>query len=176
MVPSAAIRVAFFWAEANPFFRRMTIACSMSALDSTSAFLQSIIPAPVFSRSSFTCFALISMTVPFHSIRQKNSHKKAQKHKKAFCEFVPFCGFDLLHHCGFVWRFYRFLAAGDVRTFRFRRAIEGSDDVTFGSRSGASRGGFLVHRLTFDDRLGNFGSEQADGAQSVIIAGDDIID
>src|SRR5678810_1387707 len=37
------------------------MAFSMSPLDSVSAFLQSIIPAPVFSRRSLTCCAEISM-------------------------------------------------------------------------------------------------------------------
>src|SRR5678809_404688 len=37
------------------------MACSISPLDSVSAFLQSIIPAPVFSRRSLTCCAEISM-------------------------------------------------------------------------------------------------------------------
>jgi hypothetical protein len=45
---------AFFAALANPFLRSQSTAASISPLVSTSAFLQSIIPAPVFSRSSFT--------------------------------------------------------------------------------------------------------------------------
>src|SRR6185503_1866444 len=51
MAPSRASRVAFFAAEAAPFLRRMSTAPSRSPLDSTSAFLQSIRPAPVISRS-----------------------------------------------------------------------------------------------------------------------------
>ena len=52
--PSAAIRDDFFAAVARPFSRRWPIAPSMSPPDESSAALQSIMPAPVFSRSSFT--------------------------------------------------------------------------------------------------------------------------
>src|SRR5580658_7951486 len=44
-----------------PFSRSHTTALSRSPLHSPSAFLQSITPAPVFSRSSFTIFALTSI-------------------------------------------------------------------------------------------------------------------
>src|SRR5579884_2047146 len=60
-MPSAAMRVAFFWALARPFLRSQTMAASMSPWASVRAFLQSIMPAPVFSRSSLTWFALIAI-------------------------------------------------------------------------------------------------------------------
>ena len=56
--PSAAVLPAFFAAFARPFSLRYSIALSMSASTSTSAFLQSIMPAPVLSRSSFTIAAV----------------------------------------------------------------------------------------------------------------------
>src|SRR5260370_34491216 len=40
-----------------PRLRRITMACSTSPFDSVSAFLQSIMGAPVLSRSSRTCVA-----------------------------------------------------------------------------------------------------------------------
>ena len=52
--PSEAIREDFFAAAARPFVRRWSIAASMSPSDAVSAALQSIRPAPVFSRSSLT--------------------------------------------------------------------------------------------------------------------------
>src|SRR5215472_3709065 len=104
-MPSAATLAAFFCAEARPFFLRTTTASSMSPFASTSAFLQSIIPAPVFSRSSFTVDALISIDLPFE---QKNSHKR---HKMSFCAS---CGSFLLHHRGFVRRFYWIFFAFDA--------------------------------------------------------------
>ena len=54
IVPSAATLPAFLAALAAPLLRMFSIASSISALASTSAFLQSIIPAPVRSRSSLT--------------------------------------------------------------------------------------------------------------------------
>src|SRR5690606_14747157 len=61
--PSAATRPDFFSALAWPAFRRYSTAASMSPPVSASAFLQSIMPAPVRSRSSFTCDALIGISL-----------------------------------------------------------------------------------------------------------------
>ena len=52
-------------AEAAPIVRRCSIAFSMSPSISTRAFLQSIIPAPVRSRSAFTWPALMLMALSF---------------------------------------------------------------------------------------------------------------
>src|SRR3954451_16810227 len=57
MTPSEAVRPPRFAACAWPFTRRTSIALSTSPPASTSAFLQSIIPAPVRARSSFTSLA-----------------------------------------------------------------------------------------------------------------------
>ncbi len=57
--PSAATRPAFLAALARPFLRSQSTAASMSPLVSASAALQSIMPAPVLSRSSLTNEALI---------------------------------------------------------------------------------------------------------------------
>ena len=57
--PSAAVRPDFLSALAMPLARSQSIAASMSPLVSARAFLQSIMPAPVFSRSSFTIAAVI---------------------------------------------------------------------------------------------------------------------
>src|ERR1700679_913695 len=54
MTPSLASRPAFFEAVAAPFLRRIVSAAVRSPLASTSAFLQSIMPALVFSRSCLT--------------------------------------------------------------------------------------------------------------------------
>src|SRR5438270_4389014 len=55
--PSLVSRVAFFCATAAPRLRRITTAFSASPLASVRAFLQSIIGAPVRSRSSLTLAA-----------------------------------------------------------------------------------------------------------------------
>ena len=52
--PSAAIRPSFLADFAIPFSRNQSTAFAMSPSHSVKAFLQSIIPAPVFSRNSFT--------------------------------------------------------------------------------------------------------------------------
>src|SRR3989338_4568547 len=50
--PSLVARVDFLAASASPFLRRAVRASSNTPLDSVKAFLQSMIPAPVFSRRS----------------------------------------------------------------------------------------------------------------------------
>ena len=56
--PSAAILLAFLTEAARPFSRRSSAAFSMSPFASVSAFLQSIIPQPVFALSVATSFAV----------------------------------------------------------------------------------------------------------------------
>ena len=58
--PSAATRPAFLAAADRPFVRSQSTAFSRSPWTSFNAFLQSIMPAPVFSRSSLTREAVIS--------------------------------------------------------------------------------------------------------------------
>ena len=60
--PSAAVRPDFLAAFARPFVRSQSIAASMSPSVSVSAFLASIMPAPVISRSSLTCAAVIAIS------------------------------------------------------------------------------------------------------------------
>src|SRR5579871_786812 len=57
--PSAATRPAFFAAFDNPFLRSQSCAACMSPAVSVRAALQSIMPAPVDSRRSFTIAAVI---------------------------------------------------------------------------------------------------------------------
>jgi hypothetical protein len=59
--PSDAILPDFFAACKSPFSLKYTIAFSISPFVSFKAFLQSIIPAFVFSLSSFTIEAVISI-------------------------------------------------------------------------------------------------------------------
>ena len=62
--PSLVVRLAFLAAVAMPRLRSTTNAASISPLASCSAFRQSPIGAPDFSRSSFTCFASIFTAAP----------------------------------------------------------------------------------------------------------------
>src|ERR1700730_11371977 len=59
-MPSLAVRDAFLEALAIPFFRRISSALLRSPSDSTSAFLQSIMPALVLSRNCLTRVGLTS--------------------------------------------------------------------------------------------------------------------
>src|SRR5580698_816668 len=68
MSPSLVVRSAFLAAEAAPFLRRMVMASSMLPWASVRAFLQSSKPAPVFSRSSLTIWAVIGMLIKFISL------------------------------------------------------------------------------------------------------------
>src|SRR6185369_4745950 len=58
--PSVAALPAFLAAAARPFLRRVSTAFSISPPVSSSAFLQSSMPAPVLLRSSLTCAAVIA--------------------------------------------------------------------------------------------------------------------
>ena len=64
-IPSVAMRPDFLAAVTKPFFFKASSAFAKSPLASCNAFLQSIIPADVFSLNSFTIFAEISATIFF---------------------------------------------------------------------------------------------------------------
>ena len=66
MRPSAAMRPALLAAFEMPFLRSQSTALSMSPFTSVSAVLQSIMPAPVLSRSSFTRLADMVVIVSPH--------------------------------------------------------------------------------------------------------------
>ena len=61
VIPSAAILEAFFSILAAPLFFKTSTAALISPSVSVNAFLQSIIPAPVNSRNSFTIAAVIAI-------------------------------------------------------------------------------------------------------------------
>src|SRR5262245_39159054 len=68
ITPSAATRVAFLSALASPCLRISSAAASRSPPTSTSAFLHSIMPAPVRSRSCLTASAVIVIVVPSNQV------------------------------------------------------------------------------------------------------------
>ncbi len=72
MTPSAATREAFLSALASPCLRISSAAASRSPLVSTSAFLHSIMPAPVRSRSCLTESAVMFI---HHSVRHPCRHR-----------------------------------------------------------------------------------------------------
>src|SRR5918999_2793155 len=74
-IPSEATRPVRLAASARPFSRRRRLAASRSPPASVSACLQSIIPAPVSSRSAFTSRALISVMFNSSSLRGSASRR-----------------------------------------------------------------------------------------------------
>src|SRR5213593_2382332 len=166
------MRAAFFWAEANPFLRRMTTACSMSPFASTSAFLQSNIPTPVFSRSSLTCLALISISI---GLSNRKIAADCTDHEQRIRVVREIRG-SFLHHCGFVRRLDRLFISGHCLHSLRPSTFKWSDNVfalrlRFPFRRFGGRGGFFVNRLAFNDGLGNLRGEQADRAQRIVVAG-----
>ena len=81
--PSLVARPDFLAALAMPFWRSQSTAFSRSPSTSTRAFLQSIMPAPVFSRSSFTKLAEIAIfsspCIRHGRLRQKYGRRKARR-------------------------------------------------------------------------------------------------
>src|ERR1051325_6666833 len=63
--PSAATRPSFFLADVRPRSRKISLARSSLPSASISAFLHSIIPAPVFSRSALTAAAVTSAMIAY---------------------------------------------------------------------------------------------------------------
>src|ERR1700674_5630239 len=75
--PSAATRPAFFAAFAKPFLRSQSTATSILPSVSVNAALQSIMPAPVFSRSSFTiCGVIFAIAIPLGGGSQSSEDVK----------------------------------------------------------------------------------------------------
>ncbi|CAH1673175.1 hypothetical protein CHELA41_23784 [Hyphomicrobiales bacterium] len=76
--PSAATRPDFFAAFDRPFLRSQSTAASTSPPVSVSAVLQSIMPAPVLSRSSFTIAALMLAIVILSIVKNRVLTKSMQ--------------------------------------------------------------------------------------------------
>src|ERR1700752_5095234 len=86
--PSAATRAAFLSALARPWRRMSSAAASRSPLVSTSAFLHSIMPAPVRSRSCLTVSAVMFM----RSLRALLADGVAAPLAPAYSRGAPPCG------------------------------------------------------------------------------------
>src|SRR5579885_1927090 len=87
IVPCFVLRVAFFAADAMPHLRRSVSASAGSPFASTRAFLHSIMPAPVFSRSCFTNCALISAISSLSELtrtRRRRVENCAREHVEDF--------------------------------------------------------------------------------------------
>src|SRR5215217_3363937 len=144
--PSAATRSAFLAALARPRVRSQSTAASMSPLVSARAFLQSIIPTPVESRSCLTRLAVIStMITPFGG-PSPGPHGSDQDEVRMA---------DLVDgRCFFGWQV-------------FGRSAVGGTEIGAVTRGGTAN---AVDRSTGDQRHIEFES-----ARGVVIAGDSIV-
>src|SRR5690625_4596911 len=184
--PSEASRSALLAALAMPRSRSRAAALSMSPSVSVSAFLTSIIPAPVSARS---CLMLSIVTAIFG----------CSPPFSVGCGFVCSCRFGFFGGC-------RFSGAGIFRFCRSFRgfcgvAIRGAVDAccladgflgrgvfTNGGRfvrSGGSFGrsctrgsfhGFVSSVALFVDEVGKAGRDELDGTDRVVVVGNDVFE
>src|SRR5687767_7075563 len=96
MTPWAVARPARLAACASPRLRRSVVASSMSPLASVNAALHSIIPAPVLSRSCFTCSAVIAIVVKLRRTSEAAPPTAEQPHASLVqCLLAPLRGADV---------------------------------------------------------------------------------
>src|SRR5690606_1303242 len=187
--PSAATRSAFLSALARPDLRSASAAASMLPPASVSAFLHSIMPAPVRSRSSLTREAVISIgdleSVGFQSARPR---MVARPRVRRVMPGALLGGFGLalgclglglyglglgfgglgLGGCGLRLRGFGLLAGrGAARLLAFAAFAE----LFLAHGRGARRGG-----LALEHGVGRGAGVQLHGADGVVVAGDGVVD
>src|SRR6266403_2616610 len=178
--PSVALRPAFFPAVARPFSRSQVMAFSTSPPDSSSAFLQSIIPAPVFSRRSFTiadvtsAIAELLLGLRFAAFGRRLAagqrrlvlHDRTRRRLRVGAHHrAPLATATSA----------RSAAAAIAPAAPLGRAIAVLAVLAFGLLRLAGVVG-LVARLALDGRVRDLAAEQPDGADGVVVAGDDVVD
>src|SRR6478672_7620094 len=194
MRPSAAMRLAFLSALAKPVLRSQSAADSMLPSFSVSAFLHSIMPAPVRSRSSLTCVAVISAMVKPHwywagpcpPVAGMRGQAPAMRNADGWrprAKARSLCTPDLLGgRCFFgggrrVCRrrigLLRRRLAGRCATARRLDRVAFSvelDELVF------THGGLRRGSLAFQHRIGGGACIQLHGANGVVVARDRVID
>src|SRR6056297_2443803 len=162
--PSAAVRPDFLAALASPLVRSQSTAASMSPPVSVSAFFASIIPAPVLSRSSFTCAAVIAIS----ALLDCSSHRGARPAVRQFGvgarARAPETGSGLgLRLCRF--------GLGRGFTFLGHRLL----DEGFLHLAHVDARGVHLRRHPVESGAADQIAIQADRARGVVVAGDDVI-
>src|SRR6266478_4811565 len=169
------MRVFFLSAEAMPFLRRYSPAFSMSASHSTSAFLQSAIPAPVRSRRSLIICAVTSAIALLSS-----SFRAMKKMKGGSREGLGLLGLVLGRRGGFGRR--QIVAAArhdlDLRALAARRH---PDRLRLLGALRVALGTLLVRALAADllaeqARVRHLAREQLERADRIVVAGDRVVD
>ena len=181
MRPWSADRPARFCTCARPFSRSRSTARSKSPPVSTRAFLQSIMPAPVASRSAFTCAAEMSLTPAPRGggiDRDRLSHHGLVDGR---------LGDDL----GLGRRLDLGDLGDDGRVRRHRVGLEHSRRGDLGRHLGRLHlrlvgldglRGHLLHQIVLRhaaalaERVGDDASDERDRADRVVVARDDVVD
>src|SRR5207247_2984731 len=167
-MPSLAVRPAFLAAAASPFLRSVSRAFSRSPPHSTRADLQSIIPAPVSSRSLRTISAEISIAVP-RSLEKKAPGHPRGMNPRSVIEPRGLSGPPETPVSGH----------GDGSGDRARLRLAASSLILGGRGSLVCRRALRRPRLaqtaSGQDRVGHPSREQLDRAQGVVVAGDHVI-
>src|SRR5690625_1343574 len=206
MKPSAASRSAFFEALAMPRSRSRAAALSRSPAVSVSAFLTSIMPAPVMARS-FLMFSIVTAISFCLSCLFSFTQGLKAPFNPGAPALLPGSSGGFVSVCGrlgggsglsgsFLACFVRFgrlglgcgsavfnrIDAGGLADGLFGRGeLAGRRGFGTGRRglSGSSlRGGFSAVGATsdFHDQVSQAGGDQLDGADGVIVAGDDVVE
>src|SRR5579883_321440 len=188
MEPSEAVRAAFLAAAAMPFLRSQTSACAKSPWFSARGLLQSIIEAPVLSRSCLTKVAVISMSRLGRQAEPASGNSAASACQLGGVGARGGAGFRFgfgALEFGRDFRFFTLVFAGFVVAgvlavgFVLRDVIGGQGGILFGlagSRFGQRLASGLLELPALDTGVGDTRGEQADGAQRVVIAGNHVID
>src|ERR1700682_421273 len=179
--PSVASRAAFLSALACPCLRMSAAAASRSPLASTSAFLHSIMPAPVRSRSCLTASAVMFMDklgsfhysaepppAPPRPLRRAGA-AVGRRATASGAGTVPAGATGSA--ASSTSRFSPAAGASGERCLlaRVARLIE-LDELVFADRD-------LGHRLlALEHRIGDAGGIQLDGAHGIVVARDHVVD
>src|SRR5690554_2565965 len=175
--PSAATRSAFLSALARPDLRSASAAASMSPLFSVSAFLHSIMPAPVRSRSSLTMDAVISIGGPrIRGIRAEGRAPAAggwwrRQGLPAAMAATPGGAAALPGSAGGLGLVGGFAFLGGLLRRAARGLRVGLDELVLAHDGGVGRGG-----LALEHRVGGGASVQLHGADGVVVARDRVVD
>src|SRR3954451_2187146 len=166
-MPSLVDRPAFLVADASPRLRRIVVASSMLPFDSVSAALHSIIPAPVASRSFFTMSAVIAMQLSRIPVIAFSRDYQALYTRTPASDPAGARRASALLNRGGRRRLFRAHLSGGAAAPGALVAF-----VLFG----LFRLGGLTDAAAGHDRIGNARGEEPDGAQRVVVAGDDEVD
>src|ERR671915_378459 len=176
-MPSLVALPVLLAASARPRSRRIRFAASRSPLLSWSAFLQSIIPAPVVSRSALTSLALTSAICSFSILVRGLGPCGLPAVRASRVRRSPLVGLGLGHGVvalglllGLELQFPLRLGLLLGRGQDLGRLARGTCGLS------RSRVCFRSHRLALDHGVGNDAGKQCPGADRIVVTGDAEVD